>query len=199
MFLQIAQFKSNNISSESSTIKEEFKIPFPVTSGVKETHFDPVLTPFQTYKYPQRLFVQMSQLMDASIMDVKSLKYPYPVLAASCLYHFSSKNLVVKSTGYKLSELSNCIEWMSIHAENIKNTGLAKLRSFKRAIPEDWHNLQTHDNKLDDILTLLKKERAKDQLKIERTASVVKMAEIQKLNIEKMANDYRAMKIGSSS
>ena len=50
---------------------------------------------------------------------------------------------------------------MSAHAEIVRDRGLAKLRSFKRAIESDWHNIQTHDNQLDDLLRLLKHAKSR--------------------------------------
>ena len=153
---------SPKVSRDSQGIRYEYHGSY---NGQELKYVDPVLTNFQLFRYPQKLFVQMCQLLDFAMMDLRSLRFSYSVLAASCLYHFSSADLVAKCTGYKITDISYCIEWMSAHAEIVRDKGLAELRSFQRSVPLDYHNIQTHDNKLDDLLRLLKHAKNCEQEK----------------------------------
>uniref|UniRef100_A0A6I8P6X6 Cyclin E1 n=1 Tax=Ornithorhynchus anatinus TaxID=9258 RepID=A0A6I8P6X6_ORNAN len=50
-------------------------------------------------RYPQQIFVQITELLDLCVLDVGCLEFPYGVLAASALYHFSSSELMRKVSG----------------------------------------------------------------------------------------------------
>ncbi|KAB1273580.1 G1/S-specific cyclin-E1 [Camelus dromedarius] len=54
-------------------------------------------------QYPQQVFIQIaevsSSLLDLCVLDVGCLEFPYGVLAASALYHFSSSELMQKVSG----------------------------------------------------------------------------------------------------
>lgn len=91
------------------------------------------------------------------MMDLKSLDFSYSTIAASVIYHFSSADKMERCTGFSREDVDTCVRWMSPHAERLLERGLTKqLRSFKRVIKSDWHNIQTHETKLDDVLSTIK-------------------------------------------
>ena len=91
-------------------------------------------------------------------MDIKCLDYSYGIIAASVIYHFSSAEKMERCTGFSRDEVDSCVRWMSPHAESLLERGLTKqLRSFKRVIKNDWHNIQTHETKLEDVCEKLEK------------------------------------------
>lgn len=48
---------------------------------------------------PASVFFSAPQLLDLCVLDVGCLEFPYGVLAASALYHFSSSELMQKVSG----------------------------------------------------------------------------------------------------
>ncbi|KAJ7985878.1 hypothetical protein DPEC_G00345030 [Dallia pectoralis] len=106
---------------------------------------DEVLIP----QYPQATFVQIAELLDLCMLDVKCLEFPYGVLAASALFHFSSLELVEKVSALKWSDVEQCVRWMVPFAMSIREVGSSTLKSFKGVPAEDSHNIQTHAAYLD--------------------------------------------------
>lgn len=106
----------------------------------------PLQTDFHLPLYPQETFVQIAQLLDLCLMDIGSLRFVPSVLAAACLYHFSSEDLALECSGFTLQEISPAIRWVTPFAMTIRDQGLASLRSFRKVQPEDAHNIQTHIN-----------------------------------------------------
>uniref|UniRef100_A0AAY4EP01 Cyclin N-terminal domain-containing protein n=1 Tax=Denticeps clupeoides TaxID=299321 RepID=A0AAY4EP01_9TELE len=95
-------------------------------------------------QYPQATFVQITELLDLCVLDVKSLEFSCSVLAASALFHFSSLELVEKVSGLKWSDLEQCVRWMVPFAMSIRELSSSTLKSFKGIPPADAHNIQTH-------------------------------------------------------
>jgi cyclin E len=75
------------------------------------------------------------------------------VLAASALYHFSSSELMQKVSGYQWCDIEKCVKWMVPFAMVIRETGSAKLKHFRGVPTEDAHNIQTHINGLDLLVS----------------------------------------------
>ncbi|KAM4614058.1 G1/S-specific cyclin-E3-like [Discoglossus pictus] len=111
-------------------------------------------------QYPQKLYIQIVELLDLCVLDIGCLEFPYGVLAASALYHFSCSELVEKVSGYEWTELESCIKWVVPFAMAIKDAGKAKLKFFKGIDIEDMHNIQTHTG----CLELMEKAHAKKAL-----------------------------------
>ncbi|XP_069822319.1 G1/S-specific cyclin-E1 [Dendropsophus ebraccatus] len=112
-------------------------------------------------QYPQQTYIQIIELLDLCILDVNCLEYPYSVLAASALYHFSNAELVEKVSGYEWTELEPCINYVVPFAMAIRDAGKqSKLKYFKGVDIEDMHNLQTHTGCLD----LLEKAQTKKEM-----------------------------------
>ncbi|XP_078400491.1 G1/S-specific cyclin-E1 isoform X1 [Cetorhinus maximus] len=99
-------------------------------------------------QYPQEMFVQVMELLDLCILDLKCLEFTYGVTAASALYHFSSCELVHKVSGFEWSEIEGCVKWMVPFAMALREVGGIKLKNLKGVCPEDLHNIQTHSNSL---------------------------------------------------
>ncbi|XP_028931590.1 G1/S-specific cyclin-E1 isoform X2 [Ornithorhynchus anatinus] len=100
-------------------------------------------------RYPQQIFVQITELLDLCVLDVGCLEFPYGVLAASALYHFSSSELMRKVSGYEWRDVEECVKWMVPFAVAIREAGSSKLKRFRGVPTEDLHNIQTHVNSLD--------------------------------------------------
>lgn len=119
------------------------------------------LQQFLRTQYPQQTYIQIVELLDLCILDVNCLEYPYSVLAASALYHFSNAELVEKVSGYEWTELETCIKHMVPFAIAVRDAGKqSKLKFFKEVDIEDMHNIQTHTSCLD----LLEKAHAKMEM-----------------------------------
>ncbi|KAM4721371.1 G1/S-specific cyclin-E1 [Rhinophrynus dorsalis] len=111
-------------------------------------------------QYPQETYVQIIELLDLCVLDIGCLEYPYGVLAASALYHFSCLELVEKVSGYEWTDLEGCIKWVVPFAMTIKDMGKAKLKFFKGVDIEDVHNIQTHTGCLELMEKAHIKQRA---------------------------------------
>ncbi|XP_067905450.1 G1/S-specific cyclin-E1 isoform X2 [Heterodontus francisci] len=118
-------------------------------------------------QYPQEMFVQIMELLDLCILDLKCLEFTYGVTAASALYHFSSCELVHKVTGFEWSEIEGCVKWMVPFAVALREVGNIKLKNLKGVCPEDVHNIQTHSNSL----SLLDKAHSMQALLTEQSRS----------------------------
>ncbi|KAM9301980.1 G1/S-specific cyclin-E1 [Gastrophryne carolinensis] len=119
------------------------------------------LQQFLLPQYPQQTYIQIVELLDLCTLDVGCLEFPYSVLAASALYHFSSAGLVEKVSGYEWTELEDCIRFVVPFATAIRDAGRqSKLKFFRGVDIADVHNIQTHTG----CLELLDKARARRQM-----------------------------------
>nr|DBA16811.1 TPA: hypothetical protein GDO54_002348 [Pyxicephalus adspersus] len=120
-------------------------------------------------QYPQEMYIQIVELLDLCVLDIGCLEFPYSVLAASALYHFSNAEMVEKVTGYEWMELEDCIKYIVPFATAIKDSGKrAKLKFFRGVDIEDVHNIQTHT----DCLQLLEKAQAKRE-KLQEESKII--------------------------
>uniref|UniRef100_A0A8C7E148 Cyclin E1 n=1 Tax=Naja naja TaxID=35670 RepID=A0A8C7E148_NAJNA len=115
-------------------------------------------------QYSKERFVQVAELLDLCVLDVGCLEHTYRVLAASALYHFSSRELMQRVSGYELSDIEKCVKWMIPFAMAIKEVGSSVLKHFKGVPAEDFHNIQTHINTFD----LLDKAQSKQAMLAEK-------------------------------
>ncbi|XP_056381650.1 G1/S-specific cyclin-E1 [Hyla sarda] len=119
------------------------------------------LQQFLLPQYPQQTYIQIVELLDLCILDIGCLEYPYGMLAASALYHFSNAELVEKVSGYEWTELEACIKLVVPFAMAIRDAGRqSELKYFKGVDIEDMHNIQTHTGCLD----LLEKAQTKKEM-----------------------------------
>ncbi|XP_078493713.1 G1/S-specific cyclin-E1 isoform X1 [Ciona intestinalis] len=102
-------------------------------------------------QYPQETFVHISQLLDLCVLDIESLEFSSGLLAASALYHFSSRELATQVSGFHFKDLAACVHWMAPFAITVRDTGLQPLKQFKRVLETDAHNIQTHANNIDTL------------------------------------------------
>jgi len=131
----------------------------------------PLQTDFHLPLYPQETFVQIAQLLDLCLMDIGSLRFVPSVLAAACLYHFSSEDLALECSGFTLQEISPAIRWVTPFAMTIRDQGLASLRSFRKVQPEDAHNIQTHINTIATLEKAQYRQMATSPVKMATTPS----------------------------
>ncbi|XP_005400163.1 PREDICTED: G1/S-specific cyclin-E1 isoform X1 [Chinchilla lanigera] len=116
-------------------------------------------------QYPQHIFIQVAELLDLCVLDVGCLEFPYGVLAASALYHFTSSEMMQKVSGYQWCDIEKCVKWMIPFAMVIREAGNSKVKHFRGVPIEDSHNIQTHINSLD----LLDKAQAKKAILLEES------------------------------
>ncbi|XP_007887579.2 G1/S-specific cyclin-E1 [Callorhinchus milii] len=121
-------------------------------------------------QYPQEVFVQIMELLDLCILDLKCLEFTYGLIAASALYHFSSCEVICKVSGFEWNEIEACVKWMVPFAMALREVGSTKLKKLKDIAVEDVHNIQTHSNSL----FLLDKAQEKQALlsELSRTSPV---------------------------
>ncbi|KAJ7419473.1 G1/S-specific cyclin-E1 [Willisornis vidua] len=97
---------------------------------------------------------ELYELLDLCVLDIGCLEYTYGILAASALYHFSSSELMQKVSGYEFCEIEECVKWMVPFAMALREVGSSKLKHFSGIAPEDLHNIQTHINSFDLLVSL---------------------------------------------
>lgn len=55
--------------------------------------------------------------------------------------------------GYQWCDIEKCVKWMVPFAMVIRETGSSKLKQFRGVPAEDAHNIQTHLNSLDLLVS----------------------------------------------
>ncbi|KAM4602947.1 G1/S-specific cyclin-E1 [Polymixia lowei] len=95
-------------------------------------------------RYPQATFTQIAKLLDLCMLDVRCLEFPYGVLAASALFHFSSLELVENVSALKRAEVEECVRWMAPFAMALQEGGMSPMKTFPGIPADDMHNIQAH-------------------------------------------------------
>jgi len=84
--------------------------------------------------------------MDLCVLDEGSLHFPYSIIAASILYHFGSESITEAASSYSFSDIERCVNWLAPFAVTVREmTQPVVIRAFDDVMPEDYHNIQTHD------------------------------------------------------
>lgn len=65
----------------------------------------------------------------------------------------SAPDVRVSSAGYQWCDIEKCVKWMVPFAMVIREAGSSKLKQFRGVPPEDAHNIQTHLNSLDLLVS----------------------------------------------
>uniref|UniRef100_A0A8C6T2U3 Cyclin E2 n=1 Tax=Neogobius melanostomus TaxID=47308 RepID=A0A8C6T2U3_9GOBI len=108
---------------------------------------------FLVPQFSQETYIQITQLLDLSVMDVASLDFSYSVLAAAAFCHFSSFDVVQRVSGLSWECVSPCVRWMTPFMETLRSEPAPQLKSFPKVKPDDRHNIQTHVAYLDLLVS----------------------------------------------
>ncbi|XP_068180070.1 G1/S-specific cyclin-E2 [Antennarius striatus] len=107
-------------------------------------------------RFSQETYIQMTQLLDLSILDVAALDFSYSVLAAAAFCLFSSFDVVHRVSGLSWDSVAPCVRWMTPYMDVLQVEAPPHIKPFPKVKPEDRHNVQTHV----DYLELLRKAQA---------------------------------------
>ncbi|KAK6630641.1 hypothetical protein RUM43_014626 [Polyplax serrata] len=134
---------SANSSNSSNTNATNYSFVFP-NHSIKE-------------------FLQSSQLLDLCVLDEGSLRFPYSILAASCIYLTSYTDQILRVSGLQWSDISECVEWMSAFAQAIKEekspNSPIRVQHVTGNTSEDAYQKQTHSVDLNLLSPLKIKKR----------------------------------------
>jgi hypothetical protein len=115
-------------------------------------------------KFYLQSYMKAVTLLDLCTFDINSLKFKYSVLAASAMFlmlnstsRISDVELTAKivqdCTGYKMSELESCVQWMHAYADVCKEVLTVErmicIRKFQTVDDEDAHNIQLFHKNLE--------------------------------------------------
>lgn len=75
-------------------------------------------------------FVRCSQIIDLFSMDPAYLQYPYNVIAAAAVYFRYGKNIALFVSGLPWEHMENCVEYMSVFCQVIRDSVDPKLKSM---------------------------------------------------------------------
>uniref|UniRef100_UPI0037E9A8FA G1/S-specific cyclin-E1 n=1 Tax=Semicossyphus pulcher TaxID=241346 RepID=UPI0037E9A8FA len=128
---------------------------------LKET--DELLIP----RYPQETFIQITELLDLCMLDMRCLEFSNGVLAASALFHFSSLELVENVSALKRVEVEECVRWMVPFAKALREVGGSTMKTFSGIPADNMHNIQTHT----PYLTWLEKAYSYRDVELEHHSS----------------------------
>ncbi|XP_033753914.1 G1/S-specific cyclin-E-like [Pecten maximus] len=95
-------------------------------------------------QYSSHAFIQIARLVDLCILDTGCLQFPYSVLAASALYHLTTKEIALSVSGFSWADILQCVSWMAPFAITVRESGPAEVKFFPNVAPEDSHHIQTH-------------------------------------------------------
>uniref|UniRef100_A0A3B3RL83 Cyclin E1 n=1 Tax=Paramormyrops kingsleyae TaxID=1676925 RepID=A0A3B3RL83_9TELE len=116
-------------------------------------------------QFPQTTFVQIAELLDVCMLDIRCLGFSYGMLAASALFHFSSLELVQKVSVFQWPEMEQCVKWMVPFAMSIREAGSSLLKTFKGISADEMHSIQVHAPYLD----LLERAQSYQLVDVERS------------------------------
>lgn len=140
-------------------------------SGIKAREFE-----YPAYSCLE--FIRVMQLLDLCMLDIASRQFSSSVLAASAVYLVSERSRAHLEviTGLELSDIHVCVNWMQPCSIVLSHKGPIKQRTFSGVIPQDSHNIQTHEvsiSMLDDAVELRRsQESAQSQLSLLQDCSV---------------------------
>ncbi|KAM9723917.1 G1/S-specific cyclin-E2 isoform 2-T2 [Menidia menidia] len=100
-------------------------------------------------QFCQDTYIQITQLLDLCMMDIRSLDYSYSVLAAAAFCHFSTFDVVHKISGLTWESVSDCVRWMTPFMDVLRSEPKPQLKNFPKVKSDDRHNIQTHVTYLD--------------------------------------------------
>lgn len=92
-------------------------------------------------------FIQAAKLVDFCTLDEGCLRFSYSVIAASALYIVYDREMALRASGMKWSEIRTCVEWMSPFAETLREEGIIQSTwNDPEAcdIVGEVHNIQKH-------------------------------------------------------
>jgi len=101
----------------------------------------------------KRLLVTIANLLDICTLDIHHTQHLPSILAASALYYFTDIDVVTRATGYKVSDICQCVKWMQPFATAYKNNlsvdteGNMYVENEKVVInkkDQDYHTNQLH-------------------------------------------------------
>lgn len=130
-------------------------------------HLRPPGVKAREFEYPAYScleFIRVMQLLDLCTLDISSKQFGSSVMAASAVYLTSERGRthLQTVTGLELSDIQTCVDWMQ-HCAIILNQKPAQQKTFRGVIPQDAHNIQTHDisiSMLDDAVELRRSQEA---------------------------------------
>ena len=107
--------------------------------------------------FPDEILVQMMQLCDLTLLDLETNRYHERFIAAAILYHFSTKKIVERATGFKIEEIRDSIQHVTKFALVIKGVGFKTGKDFSgsKVDRHDWVHIQTHTEQLQTVMDLL--------------------------------------------
>ncbi|XP_072316645.1 G1/S-specific cyclin-E2 [Eucyclogobius newberryi] len=107
---------------------------------------------FLVPQFSQETYIQITQLLDLSLMNIGALDFSYSVLAAAAFCHFSSFDVVHRVSGLSWESVSPCLRWMSPFMETLRSEPTPQLKTFPKVKLDDRHNIQTHVAYLDLLM-----------------------------------------------
>jgi hypothetical protein len=125
------------------------------------------------------------QLLDLSILHAGWLRFPYSVVAASCIYSLAQQPDVAcaisgmltrvrirahdHGTGYSAEQLAQCVTWLRPFCVVLRDSEDAKLAYYDTVIREEQHNIQPHDVTITPMLVRLHARSAHTRAYVHRT------------------------------
>lgn len=110
---------------------------------------------------------RIASVIDLALLHIKSLRFTNSILTASALFYFTDENTVRQCTGYKYSDLAECIIWLRPFVETIKEI---REPVFIASCKGEAHSTQMHTHiasakLLDKVLTKMETESNRHLLK----------------------------------
>jgi hypothetical protein len=102
-------------------------------------------------------YIKIITLIDLSLFDIESLKYEYSEIAAAAMYLLIKPNeLALYSSGFKLNDIQNVINWMNDYANVIINIQESvRLKIFPNIDFDNCRNIQLYFKYLDLMVIIM--------------------------------------------